>query len=147
MASLLSASQKNVINAALTQLHDTFGREIYIYTEEYQAGETEEFNALYGRSSNGSNDSFNSTFNKETVIARVFYPENPKEEPDQFKSNVNIPFSQGKVRLKVDKIVYEKLMIAAKVEIDEVLYFLDGDAKVVGPFGSQYYSIFLKRGN
>lgn len=147
MSSLLSSSQKSAINAALAQLHDTFGREIYIYTNEYQEGETEQYNALYGRNNDGTNNSYNILLNKETIFARVFYPENQKEDPDQFKSNINITFPQGRVRLKIDKAAYEKLMTASKIEIDETLYYLDGDAKIVGPFGSQYYSIFLKRGS
>ena len=147
MASLLTAAQKASVNSAMSQLHDTFAREIFIYTEQKEETETSEYNSLYGRNEDGLEGSYNTIVIKESALARVYYPENPKQEGDQFKSQVNISFSQGSVRLKVDEEVLQKLLVCRKVEVDGDLYVLDGNPKVVGPFGTQYYSLFLKREN
>jgi len=147
MSSLLSAAQKATVNEAFSRLHDTFARDIYIYTEQKEDAEDSDYNSLYGRDLDGSESPYNTTLVKTTGQARVYYPENPKQEGDQFRSQANIPFSQGTIRLKVDDATYESLLTAAKIEVDDVLYSVDGDAKVVGPFGTQYYSIFLRREN
>lgn len=147
MSSLLSSAQKAAVNSAMSQLHDTFAREIFIYTEQKEEVEESEYNSLYGRREDGLESSYSSTVVKESAFARVFYPENPRQESDQFKSQTNISFSQGSVRLKVDYEVLQKLLVCRKVEVDGDLYVLDGNAKPVGPFSIQYYSLFLKREN
>ena len=60
---------------------------------------------------------------------------------------MNLTASQGRIRLKIKKDAYEKLKIASRVEVDDSLYTIEGDAKHIGPFDSQYYQVNLKREN
>ena len=60
---------------------------------------------------------------------------------------MNLMASEGEVRIKVKSDAYEKIKICSKIEVDDELYVVNGDAKVIGPFNAQFYSIFLKREN
>ena len=60
---------------------------------------------------------------------------------------MNLVGSEGQVRIKVKSDAYEKIKICSKIEVDDELFVVDGDAKVIGPFDTQFYSIFLKREN
>ena len=60
---------------------------------------------------------------------------------------MNLIASEGEVRIKVKADAYEKIKICAKIEVDDELYVVDGDAKAIGPFDIQFYAISLKREN
>ena len=60
---------------------------------------------------------------------------------------MNLMASEGQVRIKVKSAAYEKIKICSRIEVDDELYVVDGDAKVIGPFDAQFYSISLKREN
>jgi hypothetical protein len=148
MASFLTSSQRDSINATFANLHDTFKKSVYVYTESVQEkADYSDYNPLYGRSHNESISPNEILLTKEEIQARVYYPEAQKEEVDQFKSASNLRFSQGRVRLKVDYEGLQKILTASKVEVDDVLWLVDGDPKPVGPFSTIYYSIWLRREN
>ena len=55
MASLLTDSEKTDLQSALSDVHDTFARNIYVYVEEASSVPAElNFNPLYGRNKNTS---------------------------------------------------------------------------------------------
>ena len=145
MASLLSQSQKQKINSVLDNIHDTFKKDIIIYTEIIEENFNGDFNSLYKKSQNST--TFPSRLESETVQARVYYLNEQKELDVSGLAEIGLKLSNGVVRLKVTKDVLEKILTAAKVEIDDVLYSLISDQKNIGPFGSNYYMVFLKREN
>ena len=148
MSSLLSASEKATINSVLVDLHETFAKEGYVYTTIVSdVVDDSDYNPLYGRSANQSFSSESQELIKESIMARVHYMNEQKEINDQLGGQFNLIASQGVVRLKVDKEGSEKLKTAQKVEVDDALYLVASDAKVVGPFGSQYFMVFLRREN
>jgi hypothetical protein len=84
---------------------------------------------------------------KITIQAIVKHENSQDESIVDGKSQMNLSASEGRIRLKVKKEGYEKLKIASRVEVDGNLYTIEGDAKHIGPFDSQYYQINLKREN
>ena len=53
MASLLTDAEKTAINSALSDVHDTFARDIFVYVKEASTVPAElDFNPLYGRKKN-----------------------------------------------------------------------------------------------
>ena len=148
MASLLTDAEKTVINSALSDVHDTFARNIYVYVKESSSTPTElNYNPLYGRRVNVSKISSEDTLTKYTYTARIFYKNQQEEDIIDGNGQMNLMASEGEVRIKVKSDAYEKIKICSKIEVDDELYFVNEDAKVIGPFDAQFYSIFLKREN
>jgi|TARA_R100001163_G_scaffold40232_1_gene30515 hypothetical protein len=148
MASLLTDAEKTEINSALSDVHDTFARDIYVYVEEASSTPAElNYNPLYGRTKNTAKISSEVTLTKHTFAARIFYKNEQKEDIIDGGGQMNLLASEGQIRIKVKSDAYEKIKICSKIEVDDELYIVDGDAKSIGPFDSQFYSIFLKREN
>ena len=149
MASLLTSAQKSAIQASLSQMHDTFARDIYVYVETKMASKptNANYNPLYGRAKNESNIPARTELTKYTYKARVFYENNQQENIIDANAQMNLKSSNGQVRIKVEADAYEKIKIASRIEVDDILYILDSDAKNVGPFSTQYYTLYLKREN
>ena len=148
MASLLTDAEKTVLNSALSDMHDTFARDIYVYVEEASSVPAElNYNPLYGRTKNTAKISSEITLTQYTFTARILYKNEQKEDIIDGNAQMNLIASEGEVRVKVRAAAYEKIKICSKIEIDNELYVVNSDAKVIGPFGSQFYSLSLKREN
>jgi len=148
MASLLTDAEKSVVQSALSDMHDTFARDIYVYVEETSSVPVElNYNPLYGRRKNTAKISSEQTLTKYTYSARIFYKNEHKEDIIDGNGQMNLIASEGQVRIKVKSDAYEKIKICSRIEVDDQLYIIDGDAKVIGPFDAQFYSVFLKREN
>lgn len=149
MASLLTSSQKLAIKSALSEVHDTFARDIYVYVETQVATRpaTLNYNPLYGRAKDSAQVSSQKELVKHTVKARVSYSPSQGESVVDAGAQFNLTASQGKVRIKIDSSGYGKVKDSSRIEIDDELYVLDSDAKNVGPFSTQYYTVILKREN
>ena len=148
MASLLTDAEKSAVNSALSDVHDTFARTIYVYVEEASSVPAElNFNPLYGRNKNVAKISSATTLSRHSFSARIFYKNEQKEDIIDGNAQMNLVGSEGQVRIKVKSDAYEKIKICSKIEVDDELFVVDGDAKVIGPFDTQFYSIFLKREN
>lgn len=149
MASLITSAQKAAIQSALSEVHDTFARDIYVYIEKKVSTRPSNlnYNPLYGRTKDDSRLSSQTTLVKHTVQARVSYAPNQGESLVDGGAQFNLTASHGKVRIKVDSDGYDKVKDSSRIEIDDVLFSVDTDAKNVGPFSTQYYTVFLKREN
>ena len=40
-----------------------------------------------------------------------------------------------------------KMKICSRIEVDDELYVVDGDPKIIGPIDAQFYAIYLNREN
>jgi hypothetical protein len=148
MASLLTDAEKTAINSALSNVHDTFARDIYVYVKEVSSVPVAlNYNPLYGRRKDVAKISSEETLKRYNYSARVFYKNEQKEDIIDGNGQMNLVGSEGQIRIKVKAEAYEKIKICSKIEVDNELYVVDGDAKVIGPFDTQFYSIFLKREN
>ena len=149
MASLLTDAEKTSINSALGDLHDTFARDIYVYVSEVSSTPPAElnYNPLYGRTVDTSEISSEQKLSKHTFKARVYYQNRQSEDLVDANAQLNLEASEGKIRIKVKSDAYEKIKICSRIEVDNDLYIVDGDAKMIGPFDAQFYSIYLKREN
>jgi hypothetical protein len=148
MPSLLTDAEKSAINSALSNVHDTFARNIFIYVKEASVVPAElNFNPLYGRNKNAAKISSEITLTKYTFPARIYYKNEQKEDILDGNGQMNLVGSEGQIRVKIKADAYEKLKICSKIEVDDQLFVIDGDAKIIGPFDTQFYSIFLKREN
>ena len=148
MASLLTDAEKTAINSALSDVHDTFARTIYVYVKEASTVPAElNYNPLYGRTKNTAEISSDTELTRHSFSARIFYKNEQKEDLVDGNAQMNLMASEGQIRIKVKSDAYEKIKICSKIEVDDELYIVDGDAKVIGPFDAQFYSIFLKREN
>ena len=148
MASLLTDAEKSAVQSALSDMHDTFARNIYVYVEETSSVPVElNYNPLYGRRKNTAKISSEQTLTKYTYSARIFCKNEHKEDIVDGNGQMNLMASEGQIRIKVKSDAYEKIKICSRIEVDDQLYIVDGDAKVIGPFDAQFYSIFLKREN
>lgn len=149
MSSLLTAAEKTAINSALSDVHDTFARDIYIFVKEASSVPAElNYNPLYGRAKNSiSVPSTDDVLTKYTFAARIYYSNRQPEDIIDGNAQMNLLASDGKIRIKVTSAAYEKIKICSRIEVDSQLYIVDEDPKVLGPFGAQFYSIYLKREN
>jgi hypothetical protein len=151
MASLLTDCEKKEIQACLDSVRDTFFRDIYVYVKKVTESPNElttDFNPIYGApKQTTSHTTTRNTMEKFTIQAIVKHENSQDESIVDGKSQMNLSASEGRIRLKVKKEGYEKLKIASRVEVDGNLYTIEGDAKHIGPFDSQYYQINLKREN
>ncbi len=146
MPSLLSDAEKTSVNAILRDLHDTFAQDIVLYTEiREEIVDDSDYNPLYGRKKNNGQSSSSISFAKETVQARVAYVNDQTDLPDALSNQSNISISKGIVRLKIKEDIFEKIKNAAKIEIDDRLFSLISDAQIAGPFGSEFFIVFLQR--
>ena len=151
MPSLLSDSEKELIQSELDCVRDTFFRDVYVFIKKSLDSPNDipsDFNSLYGSSKQTTRHSTGrNTLEKITIQAIVKYNNFQDENLLDARSQMNLSASEGGVRLKVKKDSYEKLKIASRVEVDDNLYTLESDAKHIGPFDSQYYQVNLKREN
>jgi len=149
MASLLTANQKASLQSALSDVHDTFARDIYVYVEKQVATRPSmsSYNPLYGKAKDASQVASQTILTKHTYKARVMYENNQDEGIVDAGAQMNLTSSNGRVRIKVDSTAADKIKICSRIEVDDVLYVVDSDAKNVGPFSTQYYTFYLKREN
>ena len=113
MASLLTDAETTAINSALSDVHDTFSRTIYVYVEEASTVPAElNYNPLYGRTKNtASIPSIDKVLTKHTFAARIFYNNRQPEELVDANAQMNLLASDGKIRIKVKSDAYEKIKI------------------------------------
>jgi len=147
MASLLTDSQKTEIQAALSEVHDTFKRDIFVYIEEQVSTRpsVSSYNPIYGRAKDSARSTSQIELVKHTVEARVRYAVSQDDYLASAKGQFNIKLSQGEVRIKVDLDGYNKVRKSSRIEIDDELFVVDSDSKNVGPFDTQFYTVILKR--
>ena len=124
MASLLTSAQKSAIQSALSEVHDTFARDIYVYIEKQVATRpsTLNYNPLYGRVKDTAKVSSQTELVKHTIKARVSFTPNQGESVVDAGAQFNLTASHGKVRIKVDSDGYEKVKDSSRIEIDDVLF-------------------------
>ena len=148
MASLLTQAEKDVINTVFDDVHETFAETIYVYVKTpVEVADDSDYNPIYGRKRNTTSISSNNLETKFPYTARVYYPKDQDQDIMDGGSQFNLVNSKGRVRLKVTETIYEKIKICSRIEIKDYLYVVDSDPTFIGPFGTRYCHLYLKREN
>ena len=114
MASLLTDAEKTAINSALSDVHDTFSRTIYVYVEEASTVPAElNYNPLYGRTKNAAKISSETTLTRHSFSARIYYKNEQNEDIIDGNGQMSLLASEGQVRIKVKSDAYEKIKICS----------------------------------
>ena len=144
MASIFNDEEKASIESILSDVHDTFQKDVYVFIEEVTSIDLSDdsFNPLYGRSLNQAKAPEDKVLTKYTVQARVFYY---RYNTNEIIEDIGLPSSENIVRLKIDEDAKELIKNASVVEIDESLYSVVADPEAVGPFQNKYWKVYLKR--
>lgn len=147
MPSLINETVKQKVNAAFSNLHDTFSREITVYknAKRVAIASSPQFNAIYG--SSGATNNFEYQTVSQTFLARVYYLKMEEEFFDNSSktssSQAKIIMPNGSVKIVVDPEGYDFIKEARKVELDGITFSIRSDGKPIGLFANQYYEFFL----
>lgn len=141
--SILSATEKSSIDSVFDAMHDTFKRTIYMYVEEQQSVDLSDNNPLFG----GGTPTVRTELVQYTGEARVKYINDQRDVPAGYSVDNDLIRSNGLVRLKVNSTDKELLKKASRIEVDDILWTLDGSPKPIGPFARNYFEVYLIREN
>lgn len=148
MPSFLTDAQKTALADVFNDMHDTFARTITVYKKKNKifVATNETYNALYKRVKDGGTT--RSEVTSTDVAARILYVDKQIErDMGGLKAQLNVPLSEGIVRIKIEKSGYELFKKAEEVEIDGARYNIISDDSVVGPFIVKFYTLYLQRSN
>ena len=150
MPSYLTPDEEADYRGAMTDLHDTFSRDIFIYqtAQKIVISTNPNHNFLYASGPNQTE--VQTTVVKGSYRARIWYP-NEEELSNLVRSGgsqnsdqVNVEVKDYKVILVVDLTVKNILKSAEKVTFDDTVYQVVSDPRPHGVIGVQFYNIYLK---
>lgn len=142
-SSYLTATQKDFINSAFDNIHETFSRTITVISNPQVTviSSSATYNYFYDK------DNGNSTVeyieNKQTFKARIKYISNNTEFAPGSSGQDKLFLPAGSVKIKVPEAAFLILKDARKVEFDGRRYSIVSDNKPYGMFGPKYYSFIL----
>tara|TARA_R100000808_G_scaffold4839_1_gene15262 strand:+ start:19314 stop:19760 length:447 start_codon:yes stop_codon:yes gene_type:complete len=148
MPSLLTDAQKTAIANVFDDMHDTFARDITVYQKKNKifVATNDTYNALYKRIKDAKTTRTEVT--STTVKARILYVDKQIErDMGGLKAQINVPLSEGIVRIKIEKSGYDLFKKAQEVEIDGARYNIISDDSAIGPFVVKFYTLYLQRSN
>jgi hypothetical protein len=146
MVGLFSESDKDEIRQSFKLLHDTFGREVFIYKDAKKiiVSSDSTFNSVYGLANNGT-QSVEYEPVQQSIKARIIYGKQ-QNESNFPGTSVNAELSEGEVKITVTKEDYNNFVKDAKrAEIDGEKFIFISDPRPQGMFGPDYYSFMLRR--
>lgn len=142
--SYISTNEKNFINSAFDNIHETFARTITVISNPKLTviSSSPTYNYFYDKDSSDS-ETVEYTENKQTFKARIKYVNNSLEQIPGSSAQDKLMIPAGTVKIKVAEDGYLVLKEARKVEFDGRRYSITSDNKPYGMFGPKYYSFFL----
>lgn len=144
---LLSEYDKEKIHQVFDNIHDTFSREIEIYTNEQESiiNIDNTANPLFP---NKNNKNIHKNFKSYKKKARIKYIGDQEKVVGIGSNNqLNLAFSRGEIRLKVDEETFNLIKNSTKIKVDDALCELISSPARPGPFSPNYWTIQLKRLN
>lgn len=149
--SLLSSSEKEQLNAIISDVHATFARPITVYKEASQVVIVTDpnFNPIYdtaGQTTSIVNTPVYHTFNVRIQynhdITKDYWSEATSNV--DFNAQLKIPLVVGMVRIKMEAADYDYIKDAKRFDIDGRRFTLNSSFRGHGLFDNQYYTILLK---
>jgi hypothetical protein len=142
MSSLLSSGEKTQIRAIFDDMHDTFKQDIDVYINETQSVNlSSSYNPVYGRALDQAKGVGDKILTKHTISARVHYF---KKSEEAVLDDTGLPSSANVIRLKVDRDGLDKLNKCSFVDVDGNKCSVISNPEMIGPFGPQFYKVYLK---
>lgn len=154
---LLSDSEKNVFQAAIRDVHDTFKRSVTIFKtpEKVIVSTNPNYNFAY-TDNQINNDTVSYVVNSGVFDARIHSLSTQQANELLFVTSKNVSdttdeskLSQVKniITIKLDKAGYDFIFGAKFVEVDEDKYIILSSARKHGLFTPEYYTYYLQRTN
>lgn len=152
MSSFISSSQRGGLEAAFSNLHDTFGRDIAMYKNGTQVTISTNPNNDFVWESAPQNDQFDTIPVSGVFKARILYGN--VQGRNQFNTvggkvrggdQPNIELDVGSVRIKLDPTGAEFIKDAVRVVLDGAIFNIETPQRPHGLFNPQFYDFILKR--
>jgi len=146
MPSFLNSSQKQVFEAVMQDMHDTFARTIFAYKDSKKVIVSTDvnFNYLYNNVKGVKKEISRTQFKQ--LSARVMYMDKQNEVSfdSEVDSQVKLHHDIGEIRIKLDAEGNEYFKDAKRVEIDGRLMFKVTDVKRHGLFRPKFFTYYLR---
>jgi hypothetical protein len=147
MGNLISDSDKQALQNAFNDVHDTFARPIYYFKEAKTVvlSTNPSYNPIYQQNS----------FQKSTVkkvtqsgsfSARIKYDTDKSEgtvSSHEIDSQLKLRVPDGYVRIKVDEDGYNYLKTTKRLDFDGRRFSVESDVRPHGLFKPSFYTFFL----
>ena len=145
MAGFLSSSKISKIDALYDRLHETFAQTITVYKEATKTliAHNPKYNAVYGRTETGKDDSVEYTVIPKTFDARIYYIKTEEELLNNYKSQTKTILPKGSVKIIVKKEGFNYLQEARRVEFDGRMFTIKSDGSPYGLTGNLFYTFNL----
>ena len=146
MPSLISDIQKASLQSAMSDIHDTFAREI----KAFKDGKHVTLNSNPSYSHIYKSSTPNTTVQKieKTILARIYYPESKQNKSTvQLTSSDYVKLAQfaAVVRIKIAKDDWEFMKDCERVTLDDSVFQITSTGMPHGLFGSGFYTLNLQR--
>ena len=143
---LLSSSQRTEIKSVFDDLHDTFKKEIKVFTKKLASYSGPSNNQNYLFDKNSPRTIAEPEYTSTSIYARVKHMDRSEiAKIPGIQSQTNIQLPEGLLRLKIQSSDYQTLVKAAKIDYGGLTYSLFSDAGKIGPFEAEYYMLYYKR--
>jgi len=153
MSSFILPSQQGALEAAFSQLHDTFGRDIVMFKSAQQITISTNVENNFIWESAPTNDVVQSIPVSGVFKARIKYAN--KQDRQKVAGSVagkggdqlNVEMEFGDVRLKLDATGAAFMKDATRVMLDGDIFNIESPKRPHGLFNPQFYDFTLKRLN
>ena len=150
MGSLLSDSEKDALQNAFNDIHDTFARPIYYFKEAKTVvlNTSPSYNPIYGQTTNQSPQqrTIKNVVQSGQFSARITYDTDRAESyvtSPEIDSQLKLRLPDGYVRIKVDASGNDIIQKTKRVDFDGRRFSVESDVRPHGLFKPTYYTFFL----
>lgn len=146
---LLSDAEKNELQEALVDIHDTWKRSAAFYKspQEVIISSNPDHNFLFGEAP--SNTQIQTIQQSGVFDVRIYYDKRQIIRPviNESSQSVNLSIYEGEVRIKVDASGHAFLKDTERVVFDDYTFFIVDAERPHGLFNNQFYTYYLRRAN
>jgi len=145
MAGFLSSSKISKIDALYDRLHETFAQTITVYKDATRTliAHNPKYNAIYGKTQTGKDDSISYEVVPKTFDARIYYVKTEEELLNNYKTQTKTILPKGTVKIVVKKAGFDHLQEARRVEFDGRMFTIKTDGSPYGLTGNLFYTFYL----
>lgn len=147
MASFLTDAQKTSLQSVMTDMHDTFARDITVFKEGVQASvyTASNYSHVYNRPL-ASNTTI--TPIQKTVSARIYYYPRYQDKavvPSSTEDALKLVSASAEVRIKVPLAEYEFMKDVERIILDGFPFSVGSTPMPHGLFGVGFHTFILRR--
>jgi len=150
MAGYLNENALNTIVNSLFKMHDTFARTIYVFKNAKKTviATNSKYNAIYGKTSTGSQSNVKYDMIVKEFTARIYYVEEDQEflaseGSNQAGTQNKIILPKGSIRIVVTLEAYQFLKEARRVDVDGRVFAIKSGGNHSGFPANQFYHFHL----